>query len=385
MSLRVSRSNVRMAKTALFALITWAVSLLAAEGITRALYAWRGGLPPTRDPSLAEEWQWAERHLEAGAAVLPGIGVFDPLLGWRTPPNQQLDVRTNAAGMRANREVAREREPGRRRLLLVGDSYTFGAGVRSEETFARLLEDVHLADWDVLNLGVSGYGTDQQVLSFEYEGRRYHPDVVALGLFVRDYSRNLMRFRGYAKPRFVLDGAGGLRLEGSPVEPPAALLAAYRSGEREIRTESPSYLLELLLERFHALRLSQINSGSEGWRLLAALMERFARAVRESGAKPLLVLIPSRDALEEGGGRFAPLEALVEEHAAEIGLPYLSLTEPLRAHARPDDLVYQTKDRGGHFTATGHRLAAEAIHAFMRARGWTQEKKATPRASPEDS
>jgi lysophospholipase L1-like esterase len=363
--------------------LIWAVVLLAAEGITRAVYALAGDVPPTRDASLAEEWRWVQRHLEADAAVLPGLGVYDPRLGWRMLPNQRAEsLRTNAAGMRATRDFPLEPEPGRRRLMLIGDSYTFGAGVRDEETFARVLEDVHLSGWDVLNLAVSGYGTDQQLLSFEYEGRRYRPDVVALGFFVRDYSRNLMRFRAYAKPRFVLDPAGGLRLEGSPVEPPEAYLEAYASGAREIRPQSPSYVLELLRERFSELEQRRIDDDSEGWRVLAALMDRFARSVRESGAEPLWVLIPSRGALGDDRGRFTDLELLVERRAAEIGLPYLSLTGALREHDAPEAPVYDSPGDGGHFSAKGHQVAAQAIYDFMLAQGWTRERIAKPRPAP---
>jgi lysophospholipase L1-like esterase len=353
------------------AFLSWVVVALLTEGITRAAYALRE-VPPTRDESLAEEWRWVKRHLETGRETLPGSAVYDPRLGWRTSPEQRTgNVDTNSAGMRADREFPLERQPGLRRLLLLGDSYTFGVGVPDEQTFGRLLQDAYLPDWEILNLAVSGYGTDQQLLSFEYEGRRYRPDVVALGFFVRDYSRNLMRFRGYAKPRFVLDPAGNLRLEGSPVQAPAAFLAAYASGAREIRPRSPSYVVELLLERLAEIEQGRIDEDAEGWRLLAALMDRFARSVRESGAKPLWLLIPSRDMLTGESDRFAALERLVERRAAEIGLPYLSLTPALRRSDAPDARVYDPREAGGHFSAHGNRVAARAIHAYLEQQGWT--------------
>ena len=363
--------EVTSRSTPLFVVLIWVAVFLAAEGITRGGYALLADVPPTRDASLAEEWRWVKRHLDAGRAVLLDSAVYDPRLGWRARPDQRPpDPYTNAAGMRANRDFPLERQPGRRRLLLVGDSYTFGVGVRDEEVFARVLQDEYLREWDVLNLAVPGYGTDQQLLSFEYEGRRYQPDVVGLGFFVRDYSRNLMRFRGYAKPRFVLDPAGGLRLEGSPVEPPAAYLEAYASGTREIRPQSSSYLIEVLLQRLSELGRRRIHEDSVGWLVLAALMDRFARSVRESGARPFWLLIPYRDVLEADGGRFAELERLIEHRAAATGLPYLSLTGALRENDAPAERVYDPWEGGGHFSAHGHRVAAQTIHAFMQAQGW---------------
>jgi hypothetical protein len=364
---------VSRAKALLFTAILWALAFASGEGLARAVFALRGLPPPDADPSLAEEWSWAAEHLRRGQAVLPGLAEFDPSLGWRLRPNLVRDAaRTNAAGMRGEREFAHERAPGRRRLLLVGDSYTFGSGVRDDETFAAVLAGRHLPGWEVLNLAVPGYGTDQQVLAYEHSGRRYRPDVVVLGFFVRDYGRNLLRFRGYAKPRFELDDAGELRVTGSPVPAPEVLLEQYRSGERQIGRPARSYLVEIARGRLAELRLRRIDADQEGWRLLAKLMERFAAVVRESGAEPLWVLLPGRERVEQGDDRFGELEPLCEAHARRIGLAYLSLTGPLQ-RLEEQEPAFRSDDSGGHLSVAGHREAARAIFAAMRARGWTGE------------
>jgi hypothetical protein len=68
----------------------------------------------------------------------------------------------------------------RPRVLMLGDSITFGSGVRDEETFCALMAQ----RYDVVNLGVEGYGTDQELLKLEREGLAYHPDVVVLNFTV---------------------------------------------------------------------------------------------------------------------------------------------------------------------------------------------------------
>ncbi len=357
-------------KTLLFTLLFWSIGMAAAEGIARLVFLLRGEAPPSADASLAEEWRWAQEHLRAGEAVLPGLAEFDPRLGWRLRPNLRREgAQTNAAGMRANLEFPLEPAEGRRRLVLVGDSYTFGSGVHNQETFAQQLADRHLPGWDVLNLAVPGYGTDQQVLAFEHVGARYRPDVVVLGFFVRDYERNLLAFRGYQKPRFRLDGRGELRLDDAALIPPEALLDQYLRGERRVGDGARLYLLEIARGRLSDLRDRRIHSGAEGWRVLARLMQRFASGARERGAEPLFVLLPGRDRIETGDDRFGELERLCAQHARGIGLAYLSLTEPLRELER-HERAFKPDGSGGHFSIAGNRVAAREIFEAMRAQGW---------------
>ena len=52
-----------------------------------------------------------------------------------------------------------------------------GYGVPIEQHFSKLLEG-YFRDVEVINMGVSGYGVDQELLALRNEGVRYHPDVV---------------------------------------------------------------------------------------------------------------------------------------------------------------------------------------------------------------
>ncbi len=69
-----------------------------------------------------------------------------------------------------------------------------------------------------VNASVSGYGTDQQLLWFEREGRKFDPDHVLLLFHPNDFLDNHKQSRyGYRKPLFKLDG-DGLTLTNVPVE-----------------------------------------------------------------------------------------------------------------------------------------------------------------------
>jgi lysophospholipase L1-like esterase len=140
--------------------------------------------------------------------AIAGFTVNDPELGWKLAPAREtvfrgahfeVHVSQNAEGLR-DRHYPYERDPGRRRILVLGDSVVWCWGVEQAECFTERLEAA-LRDTDVINAGVPGYSTAQEMLFYEREGRRYHPDVVLLVVVPNDLTDNLDP-RG---PRFRLD------------------------------------------------------------------------------------------------------------------------------------------------------------------------------------
>lgn len=187
--------NLLLAATAVI------VSLLVAEGVARyALPDWAPTESDRRfwhhDPLLG----WAHRPGEAGYQVHPDF---------------RVRVEINELGMRDGPYPASP-APGKRRILALGDSFTFGHGVERAEIFHELIEARH-PNREILNAGVSGYGTDQQWLYYRERGRELDPDVVLLVLHANDFldSGEAIRY-GYAKPLFVLEN-GALELTGVPV------------------------------------------------------------------------------------------------------------------------------------------------------------------------
>jgi lysophospholipase L1-like esterase len=99
-------------------------------------------------------------------------------------------VTVNALGFRGA-EVASPKPQGRLRIVIVGDSVTFGLGMADDESFPAQLE--HLLherfpnrDLDVVNLGVPGYDTRQEVTLLKRNLARLDPDVVLVGFYTND-------------------------------------------------------------------------------------------------------------------------------------------------------------------------------------------------------
>jgi lysophospholipase L1-like esterase len=92
---------------------------------------------------------------------------------------------TNSRGFR-DREHPIQNAPGTTRIVVLGDSYTWGYRVRDEEVYPEVLESL-LENVEVINLGVTAYATEQELLYFKREGLQFHPDIVLLAFCQNDF------------------------------------------------------------------------------------------------------------------------------------------------------------------------------------------------------
>jgi hypothetical protein len=343
------------------------LGVFAVEVGMRALYALSAEAPPHLDRSLVSEWRWAQSRLAGKGRRIDANFAFHPALGWTHRASLQGPTPTNSAGMRGTREFTEARVHGVPRLVVVGDSYAASYGVPESAAFHTVLARDYLPGWEVINLGVSGYGPDQATLMYETTGARYRPDVAVLAFFVHGHFRNNERFRSYAKPYFTLDESGALVLHDEHLLPPDALLEEYRSGARRIGGWTHSYAWAALRRELRLpFALRTIDPEDPEWRLTAALLRRFVESARASGAKPLLLVIPASPGRHEDR-LYAEIDRLARDEARSLGVPFVALADTF--HAVPDatraEPLFGDDEVGGHFTAAGYRemarLLAEAV------------------------
>jgi lysophospholipase L1-like esterase len=146
---------------------------------------------------LVEVWvrlQWDDKR------GTPGFFLSDAVRGNRLAAGYDgwfagVPVTINGLGFRDHREYSLAKAPGTFRILVFGDSVTFGHGTLSATTYPYLLEQRLKAwkpdvNWQVWNLGVPGYNTAQELAYLQEVGPRYQPDLVIVGFFANDLVDN---------------------------------------------------------------------------------------------------------------------------------------------------------------------------------------------------
>jgi len=262
---------------------------------------------------------------------------------------------------------------------VLGDSFAEGKQVADHQTFPKQLERALREQfphrrWEVVNGGVSGYGTADEIKFFELFGRAFDPDLVIVEFFVGNDVQN-----NVASPHFRWHES---RLDELPLERPSTReLWVARLQEF---CAAHFHLYQFLRDRYHNTTASAVTleelpyalpvqgfapTDDGGWRLTEALLDRLLELVDDAGARSLLVAIPQRvqvfddewiaSTRLEGGdpSRTEPQRRIVA-YARQRLLPFLDVLNDLH-DASVEQRSYYRID--GHLTAPGHRTVADRI------------------------
>jgi hypothetical protein len=262
---------------------------------------------------------------------------------------------------------------------------------------ARRLTDTGVPT-EALNAGVRGWGTGQEYLYLTHEGLQLQPDVVVLVFYVGndliDNSAELTRAAPDGSPTRPFFSLAGDRLDLASLPPHAG------SGrETWIQTASDRSALVNFIVSGVAVK-AQYADASEtlrktdrqvfaepqppaferSWTLTEALLLATRDATEAAGARFVLVVAPHKaqldpaelDRLVRGGlppgvlswSPDLPTDRL-DAFASAHGIALVDLVPPFRAAWGAAPLYFA---ENSHWTAEGHRVAAEAIGAALRAR-----------------
>jgi len=341
--------------------LTWtlyALSLaIAFEGASRIVLsseAFLRRVTANDDPSW--RLRWIARHGAAGRLQYE-IDEWHPARGWALKPNLR-DVpvmggkllNSNSEGVRGRREHAEEKAPGTTRILVLGDSFTFGEDVGDDETYSHHLERL-LPGTEVINLGVHGYGHDQMLIYLREAGARYRPDIVILGFLTGDMERNVLSFRDYAKPRFVLED-GKLVLRNSPVPPPLEMAA------REKWRSKFADLLSMIGLRY---RWKSGAISEETRQLTLAILDEMKATIEALGARPAYAYLPAYGEIDRTDPGMTGQERFFFSYCRRRGIQSMYL-RPYFLEAMKGGTTLKTQ---GHWGPVEHRIAAEGIRAYL--------------------
>jgi hypothetical protein len=252
-----------------------------------------------------------QRDEARGFSLRPGAE------GWYSKEGEAY-VRINSDGLR-DREHAIAKPPGTFRIAIVGDSYCEALSVSLEEAFwsvmAEKLEECNAVPGrklEVINFGVSGYGTAQELLTLREKVWKYSPDLVLLAVTtnndITDNSRVLKQTDDI--PYFVYQGTQ-LTLDDSFRTSRGFLLANSRAGRFGAWLSAHSRLVQAIVHGQRGLRI-QLAS----WR----------RAKQANGTQPA-----AAPAVKPGETAKTPERSDLFSRSAELGTDNLVYLEPNNA------------------------------------------------------
>lgn len=265
-------------------------------------------------------------------------------------------VQLNRFGLR-DRDYPALKPPNTRRVLLLGDSFTFGYGLADDNAVsARLLErelnaDAGGAHVEVMNGGIVASMTQDWVALLEKVSAPFQPDVILVVFFLRD-ATSTTTMGTYFLP---------IRRE-----------IVRRNGRSHLYRYS--YLYRSFKDRIDRRTISQrytreINDSYTGdstetseWRLAQSNLRKIVAMGADIRARVGLVVFPVLADLN-ANYPFRPAMDAVIAFGEREKIPTLSLLPAFMGRDGPD-LWLAPFDQ--HPNAKGHKIAADAMLPFLR-------------------
>ena len=332
-----------------FLIIGWANSLVFSVALFVSAAAAEGFLRivdlPLAQPILKEIMQPSD--------VLGYQHV--PLLSDRT-------IKINSHGLR-DREFSYEKPEGVKRILGIGDSFTFGYGVNLDNCYLKQLErdlNQNGDKWEVINAGVTGYNMWQYLAYFEHYGYRYEPDLVTIGVYFDDfYGDPSAEKKTHSGPRH--HSLKSIRLVNFSRNCLELLQFRYRYllGSRWLRSIEDRR--EYILSNAHH-RLLNGKADHELYEKFESRLGEFSLIAKQHGSRVLVIFIP--DIVQLNHPELQGVNDLLKEMCLRSHVSYLDMTPHFERFEDIKKLYLLPYD--AHTSPAGHQIIAAEMEKKIK-------------------
>lgn len=272
-------------------------------------------------------------------------------------------------------ELPPEKPDGLFRIVVVGDSFTFGSGVDRDQTFVKVMEralnrGTGKPMFQVINAGCASFGTVHELVYMEHSGFELEPDLVLVAFHDDDPKDNRL------SRHFVLE-EGRLARKQAPgfSEPPEVriteripfygYLAQHSHVFAALRLRVMAYIRKLQARA--ADRDEQTTDilqrrekpealwPEEDWALTSAIAAALKTECLKKGARLAIMHLPYPNMNR-------PVEQRIREMAEELHLPFLPLIDLLDTGASPNPYYYEEHK---HFNPAGHEIIGDRAAVFV--------------------
>ncbi len=262
----------------------------------------------------------------------PVLYARDEATGYRLKPNQDVTflqnrIVINRYGMRDSRSLD-ARPPSSRRVIVLGDSVTWGGLQITQDDLFTTLAEQKLSGIEVLNAGVNGYSINQMVALYESHLSELQPDYILVCAIQRDFER---------PPTARLTGDG----IAFPEKNPSSAIAMGVAVLRQVLQDR--YDWRWLRAPRSAIPVNAEDRPNEDINLESL------KRLSDSVPGVILVLLPTLLTVSD-----RDLKIVSDEHLKDAGIQAYDLRDLVPVSS--EDFVDRV-----HLTEAGHRKIAQAI------------------------
>ncbi|MFP6907487.1 MAG: GDSL-type esterase/lipase family protein [Verrucomicrobiota bacterium] len=301
----------------------------------------------------------------------------DPEIGWVHIPGKQLKdfygpgktMSINADGLRGREDYVGKKPAGKKRVLLLGDSFTLGYGVDDSQTFTAHLQQLH-PGIQFVNMGQGGYSIGQCYQWFKREGMKLQPDAVVFSFIVDDFWRmaSTRTGNGFATPDYQLSPDGTLQISGTP------LPGKIGKGEALVEVaQKRRFLLERIsLARTMAALVGALpeppkqKQRAEVYEVGQAIIDRLRRELAAQHIPLVLVLLPEYNDLTQATfqNTYQGVSRALTGYCQPRNQPYVDLY-PAFQQVGPPAEGYFLQEQWRHYSESGNAFVANLIHQYL--------------------
>ena len=271
----------------------------------------------------------------------------------------------NSAGFR-DKEYPIEKEIGIYRIMVIGDSFTFGMGVNLEDTYVkgieRLLQKENI-NLEVINCGVTAYLMWQNYEVLKRKALPYKPDLVVLGIFLNDIEQSKPPYKNFSewKGSNIFEEEQNTSLKDKfyirnyikNLDRIFKFRNRYRRGHNYLKTieERKKTVIQNWLKIMYGKLEERKYIEFED------TLNKFVETAKNANCDVLVAYIPDAVQLHDLEGQ--EINRFIKRICQKMGIPFVDITPKFEMDSDPSSLYLFPLD--AHTSPKGHKLIAESI------------------------